>query len=259
MLVTESKLPVQGGPAKRAYVRAMFAAIAPTYDRLNRIISLNLDRHWRRITVAQLGWERAPAGRYLDICAGTLDLAGILAGQPGFRGQVVGADFVPAMLRLGRTKAERLAPVAADAMELPFENAIFDGAMVGWGVRNLVDLDAGLREAARVLKPGARLAVLEMSTPTHQPLRGLYLWYLEHVLPWVGGLISHHTTAYQWLPESTRSFPDAEEVAERMQRAGFHEVQIRRFLGGVTALHVGIRSEQPTANAERATGNGGPR
>ena len=110
-----------------------------------------------------MGWEREPDGIYLDLCAGTLDFAATLARQPGFRGRVVGADFVPAMLRLGRGKAARLAPVTADALELPFPDASFDGAMVGWGVRNLVDLDAGLAEAARVLKPGAGLVILEMT------------------------------------------------------------------------------------------------
>jgi len=242
MLATESNLPVHGGPAKRAYVRATFRAIAPTYDRLNRIISLSLDQRWRRYSVARLGWEHAPAGRYLDLCAGTLDFAAILARQPGFRGQVIGADFVPEMLRLGRSKAPRIAPVAADALALPFGTAAFDGAVVGWGMRNLVDLDAGLEEVARVLKHGARLVILEMSTPARQPLRGLYRWYSDHVLPWIGRMISHHETAYRWLPDSTRTFPAPEEVAERMCQAGFRAVRIHRFLGGVTVLHVGTRA-----------------
>lgn len=241
MLATESKLPVEGGPAKRAYVRAMFGAIAPTYDRVNRIISLNLDRRWRRYAVSRLEWQRAPRGRYLDLCAGTLDFGSILARQPGFQGQVVGADFVPAMLQRGRHKAARLQPVTADALVLPFPDASFDGAMVGWGLRNLVDLDQGLREAARVLRPESRLAILEMSTPAHEPMRTLFLWYFEQVLPWIGRLVSRHATAYQWLPDSTRVFPGPAEVAERMRRAGFTSVEVRRFLGGCTALHVGVR------------------
>ncbi len=241
MLATESKLPVEGGPAKRAYVRAMFGAIAPTYDRLNRIISLNLDQHWRRCAVARLDWQRKPRGRYLDLCAGTLDFGAILARQAGFQGQVTGADFVPAMLQRGRHKAAGLQPVTADALALPFPDASFDGAMVGWGMRNLVDLDEGLREAARVLRPGARLAILEMSIPERQPMRGLFLWYFEQVLPRIGRLLSHHATAYQWLPDSTRVFPGTAAVAERMQLAGFGSIEIRCFLGGCTALHVGVR------------------
>lgn len=242
MLVTERKLPVQGGPAKRAYVRGMFRSIAPTYDRLNRIISLNLDLRWRRAAVRQLGWERAPDGVYLDLCAGTLDFAAILRAEPGFRGRVVGADFVPEMLRAGLHKSAGVSPVTADALELPFPEAAFDGAMVGWGMRNLTDLDAGLVEAHRVLKPGARFAILEMSTPPRQPLRGLFLFYFEHILPRIGRLVSHHEDAYQWLPESTRSFPAPEEVSRRMEGAGFREIRLTRFMGGVTALHVGTRS-----------------
>jgi len=242
MLATESKLPVQGGPAKRAYVRAMFTAIAPTYDRLNRIISLRFDQRWRRDAVGRLGWERWPAGRYLDLCGGTLDFAAILARQPGFRGQVVGADFVPAMLRLGRAKAGRVVPVAADALELPFADQTFDGVLVGWGLRNLVDLDAGLREMARVVKPEARIAVLETGTPSRQPMRGAFLWYFGRVLPWIGRVISHHATAYQWLPDSTRAFPPPDELVDRMRGAGFHEVTVQPLMFGVTMLFAGVRA-----------------
>ena len=219
----------------------MFTAIAPTYDRLNRIISMRLDLRWRRKAVERLDWERAPEGTYLDLCAGTLDFAATLARQPGFRGRVIAADFVVPMLELGRHKSARTTPVGADALMLPFPDATFDGATVGWGVRNLADLDAGLREAARVLKPGARFVVLEMSTPPRQPMRSLYLGYFEHVLPRIGRLVSKHTTAYSWLPESARVFPEPEALADRMRGAGFREVSFERYLTGVTAVHVGVR------------------
>src|SRR5690348_10677437 len=241
MLASDRELPVSGGPEKRAYVRDVFTAIAPTYDQLNRIISLRFDQGWRRYAVRHLGWERKPDGIYLDLCAGTLDFGATLAGATGFRGRIVGADFVPAMLRLGRTKAARLAPVAADALGLPFPDASFDGAMVGWGVRNLVDLDGGLGEAARVLKPGGRLVILEMALPPQPLLRRLYLLYFRRVLPWIGRLISKHTTAYTWLPASTVAFPAPAELARRLAAQGFRDVGYELFMGGVCAMHVGTR------------------
>jgi demethylmenaquinone methyltransferase/2-methoxy-6-polyprenyl-1,4-benzoquinol methylase len=242
MLASDRELPVSGGPEKRAYVREMFTAIAPTYDRLNRIISLRLDQRWRRYAVRRLGWERAPEGMYLDLCAGTLDFGATLARQRGFRGRIVGADFVQRMLRLGRGKSSRLAPVNADALSLPFPDRAFDGAMVGWGVRNLMDLDAGLGEAARVLKPGARLVILEMTLPPNPRLRRVYQFYFRRVLPRIGRMISKHTTAYTWLPESTQAFPTPRELARRMERQGFTDVRYELFLGGVTALHIGTRA-----------------
>jgi demethylmenaquinone methyltransferase/2-methoxy-6-polyprenyl-1,4-benzoquinol methylase len=242
MLASDQKLPVSGGAAKRAYVRAMFAAIAPTYDRLNRILSLRLDLRWRKQAVARLGWERAPEGIYLDLCAGTLDFGATLARQPGFRGRVVGADFVPRMLSLGRAKSRRLEPVTADALELPFATATFDGAMIGWGLRNLADLDTGLGELARVLRPGSRVVIVEMASPPRQPLRALYLLYFEHLLPRIGRVISKHTSAYEWLPASARVFPSPSELAVRIARAGFTDVHYSLLMGGVTALHVAVRT-----------------
>jgi demethylmenaquinone methyltransferase / 2-methoxy-6-polyprenyl-1,4-benzoquinol methylase len=257
MLASDRELPVSGGPEKRAYVRDVFTAIAPTYDRLNRIISLRFDQRWRRYAVGRLGWERRPEGIYLDLCAGTLDFAATLARRPGFRGRIVAADFVPAMLRLGRNKATGLAPVTADALELPFPDASFDGAMVGWGVRNLVDFDAGLAEAARVLRPGGRLVILEMTLPPHAGLRRLYEFYFRRVLPWIGRRISKHTTAYTWLPASTIAFPSPPELARRLAAQGFDAVSYRLFLGGVCALHVGTRAggmHSPLSHPERSEG-----
>jgi demethylmenaquinone methyltransferase / 2-methoxy-6-polyprenyl-1,4-benzoquinol methylase len=245
MLASDRQLPVSGGPEKRAYVRTMFTAIAPTYDRLNRIISFHFDQGWRRRAVQRLAWERAPEGTYLDLCAGTLDFGASLARLPGFRGRIVGADFVSQMLRLGRKKSSRLAPVTADALELPFPDGTFDGVMVGWGVRNLADLDSGLAEAARVLKSGSRLVILEMATPSQPLFRRAFQFYFRRILPLVGRLISKHTTAYSWLPESTRVFPEPAELARRMRALGFAQVDFELLMGGVCALYVGTRASHP--------------
>ncbi|MEO8637119.1 MAG: class I SAM-dependent methyltransferase [Gemmatimonadales bacterium] len=241
MLVTERKLPLSGGAEKRSYVRAMFTQIAPRYDLLNHVLSLNLDRRWRRQAVAELGWERAPAGRYLDLCSGTLDLAATLGSRPGFAGQVVGADFVLPMLGLGRDKSPRVHPVNADALDLPFPDASFAGATVGFGVRNLADLDRGLVEAARVIVPGGRFVILEFTTPSWQPMRGAYFLYFRHVLPLIGRLVSRHSDAYSYLPESVLNFPEPARLAERMEAGGFADVRWQLLLGGICAIHVGTR------------------
>lgn len=219
----------------------MFTAIAPRYDFLNHLLSLNVDRSWRRAAVARLRWEAKPDGTYLDLCAGTLDLAAELARSEGFRGRVVGADFVVPMLQRGRNKAPRTAPVAADVLELPFPAARFDGALVGFGVRNLADLDAGLHEAARVLKPGARFVILEFATPRFAPLRAVYLFYFRRILPAIGRLVSKHRDAYTYLPESVMGFPEPEALSQRLVAAGFSRVGFERLSGGICTVHYGTR------------------
>lgn len=223
------------------YVREMFTAIAPRYDFLNHLLSFNVDRSWRRTAVGRLGWEAKPDGTYLDLCAGTLDLAAELARRDGFRGRVIGADFVVPMLARGRDKAPRTAPVAADALALPFPAARFDGALVGFGVRNLADLDSGLREAARVLKPGARFVILEFATPRFAPLRALYHVYFRKILPAVGRLVSKHREAYTYLPESVLAFPEPEVLAQRLRAAGFARVGFELLTGGICSVHYATR------------------
>ena len=219
----------------------MFTAIAPRYDFLNHLLSLNVDRSWRRAAVARLGWEARPDGVYLDLCAGTMDLAAELARQHGFRGRVIGADFAVPMLVRGRGKAARAVPVGADALALPFPDARFDGALVGFGARNLADLDAGLEEAARVLKPGARLVILEFATPRFAPLRAAYLFYFRRILPAIGRWVSKHRDAYTYLPESVLAFPDPDALARRFAAAGFSDVTFDLLTGGICAVHHGTR------------------
>jgi demethylmenaquinone methyltransferase/2-methoxy-6-polyprenyl-1,4-benzoquinol methylase len=232
---------VQSPPAR--HVREMFSTIAPRYDLLNHLLSLGIDRSWRRKAVDAVGWEARPEGRYLDACAGTLDLAVELAGRARFAGRVVGADFAAAMLRLGRGKAKQggVRPVAADTLDLPFPSGGFDGATIGFGVRNLADVDAGLAELNRVLKPGARLVILEFTTPVWPPFRVLYFFYFHRLLPLIGRAVSRHPTAYAYLPASVDTFPTPASLKERLARVGFRDCGFRLLTGGIAALHWGTR------------------
>jgi demethylmenaquinone methyltransferase / 2-methoxy-6-polyprenyl-1,4-benzoquinol methylase len=239
----DAHLAATGGAEKRAYVRRIFSEIAPRYDLLNHVLSLNVDRTWRRRAICALAWERAPQGTYIDVCAGTLDVGAELARRPAFSGLVIGADFAEPMLRAGTGKAPRsaLAPVVADALTLPVRDGSAAGAVVAFGARNLADLDAGLREARRVLEPGARFVILEFSTPRIPLVRALYHFYFRRILPLVGRVVSGHETAYRYLPESVANFPDREQLARRMERAGFRNVQWRALTLGIAALHWGER------------------
>jgi demethylmenaquinone methyltransferase / 2-methoxy-6-polyprenyl-1,4-benzoquinol methylase len=227
------------GDAKRSYVRDMFTAIAPRYDLLNHLLSLNIDRAWRRHAVRRLEWVRVPEGTYLDACAGTLDLAAEVARQPGFRGRVVAADFVVPMLQRGRAKHEELRTVGADTLRLPFSDGSFDGAVVGFGIRNLVDVDAGLVELRRVLRPPARLVILDFTLPRSRLVRALYLAYFRGILPAVGRAVSKHTDAYTYLPNSVLEFATPDALADGMRRAAFHEVGYDRLTLGIAAVHWG--------------------
>jgi len=219
----------------------MFTAIAPRYDLLNHVLSFNIDRRWRRRAIGRLDWQQAPSGSYLDLCAGTLDLAAELSRQDGFVGEVVGADFVVPMLQKGVGKAGGLLPVAADALDLPFSDRQFDGCTVGFGARNLTDLGVGLAEMHRILKPGARLVVLEFGTPEPGLFRTAYLWYFKHVLPLVGRLVSQHASAYTYLPSSVAGFPDIRSFCALMGEAGFQHVETTPLTFGIAHLFWGNR------------------
>jgi len=232
-----------GGEGKRAYVRRVFEQIAPTYDLLNHLLSLNIDRRWRRRAVAALGWEREPTGVYLDLCAGTLDVSATLARTEGFSGRVVAADFAEPMLRAGRRKTPTgiVWPVVADALRLPLRDSSIDGSIVAFGMRNLSVLDEGLREVRRVLRPGGRLIVLEFTTPRSPLVRAAYHTYFRHLLPMIGGMISGHRTAYAYLPESVAHFPGQAALAARMASAGFTNVRHEPLTFGIAAIHTGTR------------------
>jgi demethylmenaquinone methyltransferase / 2-methoxy-6-polyprenyl-1,4-benzoquinol methylase len=230
------------GSERAAQVRRIFSEIAPRYDLLNRVLSFNIDRSWRKAAVKKLGWEHAPSATYLDACAGTYDLALELAGKKGFAGRVVATDFAQPMLAQGAHKIEgaRVSAACADSLRLPFRDATFAGATVGFGVRNLSDVRAGLAELKRVLAPGARLVVLEFTEPPNRLVRAGYLFYFRRVLPVVGRIVSGHPWAYTYLPESVREFPGPAAFGRLFQEVGFGDVGWRLLTGGIAALHWGV-------------------
>jgi demethylmenaquinone methyltransferase/2-methoxy-6-polyprenyl-1,4-benzoquinol methylase len=246
VLETESDLAesaAAGGIEKQRYVRRIFSEIAPRYDLLNHLLSLNIDRIWRRRALDELGWKANPEGLYLDLCAGTLDVAALLARQPGFHGRVVGADFAEPMLRAGEHKTPRtvVLPVAADALALPLADGVAQGAIVAFGIRNVASLDDGLAEVFRVLAPNARFVILEFSTPRTAVVRTLYHAYFHHVVPTVGGAVSGQRTAYRYLPRSVAHFPESTALAQHMERVGFRGVRWHPLTLGIATLYVGSR------------------
>ncbi len=230
----------EGAPAKRAYVRQMFSEIAPRYDLLNHLLSLSLDRWWRARALSALNWQRSPDGVFLDLCAGTLDVAIRLARQTRFGGLVVASDFAVPMLQIaqGKIQGRAVAPLGADALSLPLRADSFHGAIVAFGARNLADVDAGLQEVFRVLRPGGRFVILEFQTPRNGLVRAAYQLYFHHVVPLIGRLVSGHRTAYRYLPESVAHFPSEKELGDRLTRAGFVDVRWQSLTFGVCAIHV---------------------
>ena len=212
-------------------VRSMFDRIAPVYDAMNRLMTAGLDQRWRRATVDAVV---RPGDRVLDACCGTGDLA-VAAAAAG--GKVTGVDFSRPMLDRARCKAPEIEWVEGDALALPFEDGSFDAATVGFGVRNLADLEEGLRELRRVLNPGGRLAILEITRPQGL-LAPVYRLWFDGVIP-VAGKVLPGGAAYTYLPASVRRFPEPRELAKLMDEAGFGEIRWRLFGGGIVALHTG--------------------
>jgi demethylmenaquinone methyltransferase/2-methoxy-6-polyprenyl-1,4-benzoquinol methylase len=209
----------------------MFDRIAPVYDVMNRVMTAGLDRRWRRITID----ETVRSGdRVLDACCGTGDLA-VAAHARG--ASVVGLDFSERMLERARRKDAAVEWVHGDMLALPFGDESFDAVTVGFGVRNVEDLDGGLRELRRVLRPGGRLGILEITTP-RGPLAPFYRVWFDRVVPLLGKLLPGGA-AYTYLPASVRRFPGPDDLAGRLDAAGFTAVRYRTFAGSIVALHVG--------------------
>ncbi len=225
------------------FVREMFDRIAPHYDFLNRFLSLRQDVYWRRTLVAALAL--APGAQTLDAACGTADVGLEILRQTRGGATVVGIDFAPEMLRLAAPKIEKAASAgglclaAADAFDLPFRPGGFDAVTMAFGIRNIQDKAAVLRRFWEQLKPGGRLAILELATPDRGPLRRAYLFYFNHLLPFIGRFFSSHSFAYSYLPQSVARFPAAHRFAALMRETGFRNVRYRKLTMGITVLFVG--------------------
>jgi demethylmenaquinone methyltransferase / 2-methoxy-6-polyprenyl-1,4-benzoquinol methylase len=230
------------GVLEEGQVRAMFDRIAGVYDRMNRVMTAGLDCEWRRraADLAQVG----PGDRALDVATGTGDLALELAARVGPGGEVVGSDFSEQMLARARAKAggAQVRFEWGNALALPYESASFDAATVGFGARNFADLGRGVAEMARVVRPGGRVVVLEITTPQRPPLSWFYALWFDRAVPALGRLAGD-PDAYTYLPSSVRRFPEPRELAALMAGCGLGRIRWVITAGGIIAIHVGVREE----------------
>lgn len=240
-------------------IRRMFGHIAPSYDLLNHLLSLNVDHYWRWRTTRLVA--PADAGPILDLCTGTGDLALAYDRAARRRLPVVGADFCHEMLVLAREKTrrrqaqDRVAYLEADAQRLPFPDGHFQITAVAFGLRNVTDTDRGLAEMVRVTRPGGRVAILEFSQPRGRVFGGLYRFYFRHVLPRIGQAISRsQDDAYHYLPASVLEFPDGEALAERLRGHGLRDVRWYPLTFGIATLYVGVKEGDRGTGHERDRG-----
>jgi demethylmenaquinone methyltransferase / 2-methoxy-6-polyprenyl-1,4-benzoquinol methylase len=229
------------GDEKAKQVRSLFNNIAPHYDLLNHLCSINIDKRWRRFTVEKLADVLAqPNANALDVCCGTADLSIELAKKVS----TVGVDFSHPMLVIGNQKVKNypIVLLEGDAMKLPFTDNSFNALTCAFGLRNLSDTFLGLAEFYRLLKPGGRVAILELSHPVVPIFREVFLFYFNRLLPLIGGLISGSLTAYSYLPASVAKFPDQKRLAKMMEDVGYKNVHYFNLTGGTAALHLGDKT-----------------
>ncbi|MGG1659647.1 demethylmenaquinone methyltransferase [Brevibacillus sp. NRS-1366] len=231
---------------KAEYVHSVFESIAKDYDKMNNIISFGSHVMWRNYTMKQMNIQ--PGHTALDVACGTGDWTIALAHAVGSTGSVVGLDFSQNMLDVGAYKVSNAGVgntvklVNADAMNLPYEDNTFDFATIGFALRNVPDVQKVLNEMARVVKPGGKVVSLEVSKPPFIPYRKLFYLYFYKILPLVAKWTVDKYEEYAWLPESLTKFPDSRELARMFQQAGLDPVQVKLFMGGVSALHIGTKS-----------------
>ena len=221
-------------------VRAMFSGIASRYDLLNHVLSMNIDKRWRKLVRKKLQaiLER-PDANVLDVACGTGDLSIELQSHANAR--VVGTDFCRPMLTVAAEKAETIPFIEGDAMNLGFADNAFDAVTIAFGLRNLSNFADGLSELHRILRPGGKLAVLEFSAPIVPGFRQAFNFYFTRILPRIGGAVSGSRGAYEYLPDSVSKFPDQKRLAALMQETGFDDVEYTNLTGGIAAIHIGTK------------------
>jgi demethylmenaquinone methyltransferase / 2-methoxy-6-polyprenyl-1,4-benzoquinol methylase len=220
-------------------VRDMFATIARRYDLLNHLLSANIDKRWRRLVANSIeGKIKRDGARILDVASGTGDLAATLFEVTG--AEVVATDFCRPMLDIAAEKiGHDVTLIESDALRLPFRDGSFDAVTIGFGLRNLANVQTGLAELGRVLSSGGWLAVLEFSRPANAAVRAVFGTYFTRILPVMGGVVSGSRSAYTYLPDSVKRFPDQQELKAMIEQAGFEEVSFENLTGGIAALHLG--------------------
>jgi demethylmenaquinone methyltransferase/2-methoxy-6-polyprenyl-1,4-benzoquinol methylase len=228
--------PAAGGTLPEEQVRAMFDRIAGVYDLVNSVMTAGLHHRWRERAADMAAL--APGGRALDVATGTGDLALELSERVGPSGEVIGSDFSERMLELARAKAPQIRFETANALDLPYDDDSFDAATVGFGARNFSDLPQGLREMTRVVRPGGRVVVLEITTPQRPPLSWFFRVWFDQVVPLIGR-VAGDPDAYSYLPSSVRRFPDARGLGAAMTAVGLVDVRWLLTAGGIIAIHAG--------------------
>lgn len=238
-VVTGDKPWLAEGAEKREFVRGMFADVAPSYDLVNSLMCFRLHHRWRSLAVA--GLELGQGDSALDVCCGTGDFLVPLRRAVGSSGAVCGIDFCEPMLALARAKDARAVLGLGDAGCLPVASSSVDAVTIGWGLRNVPDVDQALREAARVLKPGGRLVTLDMARPSSRFVGGVSEAVFHRVVPFLGRLFGK-TQAYTYLPKSTLAFLTREEMMAAMERAGFTQVRWKDAFFGNVCMHWGVKA-----------------
>ena len=238
----EAGVPQRDSEDFATQVRGMFDRIAGVYDLMNSAMTAGLHHQWRERAVDRA--DVGPGCDALDVCCGTGDLALALRRRIGPDGRVVGCDFSEPMLEIARRKSGQAGLPAefgwADALDLPYGERSFDAVTIGFGARNLADLDRGIAEMGRVLRPGGRLVILEITRPQREPLQGFYSLWFDRIVPVLGSLAGD-SEAYSYLPNSVRSFPEPRELAGMIDRAGFTEIRWLLLAGGIIAIHSATR------------------